>query len=78
MTSAEKIMWERSVFKGFHYTTLVSDGNTKTFRPLSDLNVYSEDVALAKEKCFKANIWIASSKIHQLHVTPLSKLKIES
>ena len=30
---------------------MVSDGDARTFRHLSDLKVYGEDVALAKEEC---------------------------
>ena len=49
--TAAEIMWGRSEFKGFRYTTMVSDGDARTFRHLSDLKVYGEDVALAKEEC---------------------------
>ena len=49
--TAAEIMWGRMVFKGFRYTTMVSDGDARTFRHLSDLKVYGEDVTLAKEEC---------------------------
>ena len=49
--TAAEIMWGRSESKGFRYTTMVSDSDARTFRHLSDLKVYGEDVALAKEEC---------------------------
>ena len=50
MTAAE-ILWNRSLEKGFLYTTMVSDGDARTFKHLCELNVYGEDVSLTKEEC---------------------------
>lgn len=49
VTSAE-IMWQRSVAEcGMRYTTLLSDGDSKTLKHLLDLNVYDEPIK--KEEC---------------------------
>ena len=47
---AAEIMWARSLDRGFRYTTVVSDGDAKTFRHLCDMRVYGE-VVIAKEEC---------------------------
>ena len=47
---AAELLWERSVQRGFRYTTLLSDGDARTFKHLCDLRVYG-DVELEKEEC---------------------------
>ena len=48
---AAELRWNRSVDRGFRYTTLLSDGDAKTLKHLTDLNVYGDDVVLEKEEC---------------------------
>ena len=50
MTAAE-IMWGRSLGRGFQYTIMVSDGDSRTFRHLCNLKVYRKDVVLVKDQC---------------------------
>ena len=40
--TAAEILWNRSLEKGFRYTTMVSDGDARTFKHLCELNVYGE------------------------------------
>ena len=48
---AAEILWSHSLEKhNFRYTTLLSDGDAKTFKHLCSLNVYG-DVSLTKEEC---------------------------
>lgn len=47
--AAERI-WKRSEKNGFRYTTLVSDGDSKTFSHLNDLKVYP-DLQITKVEC---------------------------
>ena len=49
--TAAEILWNRSGIHDFRYTTLLSDGDAKTFTHLCSLNVYGEDVSLVKEEC---------------------------
>ena len=49
--AAAEMLWERSVERHrFRYTTIVSDGDAKTFKHLCDRRVYG-DVELKKEEC---------------------------
>lgn len=41
-TEAAERIWKRSEKHGFRYTTLVSDGDSKTFAHLTDLNLYKD------------------------------------
>ena len=51
VTVAEDL-WDRSVDKhGFRYTTGLSDGDAKTFKRLSEMEVYGPDVKIEKEEC---------------------------
>ena len=43
-------LWNRSLKRNFRYTTLLSDGDAKTYKHLCDLNIYG-DVELQKEEC---------------------------
>ena len=44
-------LWDRSVDRhGFHYTTILSDGDAKTFKRLSEMEVYGPDVKIEKEE----------------------------
>lgn len=45
-----KVLWKRSTDKGFSYTTLVSDGDCKTFNELLSLKPHS-DIEIEKEEC---------------------------
>ena len=47
---AAEILWNRSMERGFRYTTMVSDGDSKSFRHLTNLRVYG-DVEVHKEEC---------------------------
>ena len=44
-------MWSRFEAMGFRYTTLVSDGNCKTFNELNSLKPYRPIIAIKKEEC---------------------------
>ena len=47
-----RLMWKRSVEKhGLRYTTMLSDGDSKSFALLSELNVYGADIQIMKEEC---------------------------
>lgn len=49
---AAEILWKRSVdVCNMQYTTVLSDGDSKTFQHLLSLNVYGEDVKISKEEC---------------------------
>ena len=49
--AAAEMLWERYVDRHrFRYTTIVSDGNAKTYKHLCDRRVYG-DVVLKKEEC---------------------------
>ena len=49
---AAEAIWKRSVSKhGFHYTTVLSDGDTKTVDHLYKLSPYGEGIAINKEEC---------------------------
>ncbi|GFV32625.1 uncharacterized protein TNCV_441171 [Trichonephila clavipes] len=50
MKAAAKI-WFRSEACGFHYTTLLSDGDAKTHKFLNSLKIYGPDVEILKEEC---------------------------
>lgn len=47
---AEKI-WKRSEEHGFRYTTMLSDGDTKTILYLQSLKIYGEEYDIQKEEC---------------------------
>ena len=44
-------MWSRSEAMGFRYTTLVSDGDCKTFNELNSLKPYGPTIAIKNEEC---------------------------
>ena len=48
--AAAESLWNRSLERDFRYTTLLSDGDAKTYKHLCDLNIYG-DVELQKEEC---------------------------
>lgn len=50
MEAAYKI-WCRSEKLGFRYTTILSDGDSKTFNYLNDKKVYGSDILIKKEEC---------------------------
>ena len=47
---AAEHLWTRSLNRGFRYTTMLSDGDAKTFNHLTSLQVYG-DVVIQKEEC---------------------------
>ena len=49
VVAAERL-WKRSIKYGLRYTTLLSDGDSKTFLHLKKLNVYGP-IAVKKEEC---------------------------
>lgn len=50
ITVAEKI-WKRSIDYGFRLTTMLSDGDCKTFNHLQQLKIYGSNYELVKEEC---------------------------
>lgn len=44
-------LWKRSESIGFRYTTVLSDGDFKTFIHLQQMNVYGSDISITKEEC---------------------------
>lgn len=49
--NAAEILWKRSEECGLRYTTLLSDGDAKTFNHLVNTKVYGPHVSLTKEEC---------------------------
>ena len=50
--AAAEILWKRSVAKcKMRYTTVLSDGDAKTYKHLQDLSVYGPGVSVEKEEC---------------------------
>lgn len=49
--AAAEILWKRSEQLGFRYTTMLSDGDSKAFTHLKNINVYGKDVTITKEEC---------------------------
>ena len=47
---AAEILWNRSMERGFRYTTMVSDGDSRSYNHLTNLRIYG-DVELHKEEC---------------------------
>ena len=47
---AAESLWNRSLEHDFHYTKLLSDGDTKTYKHLCDMNACG-DLELQKEEC---------------------------
>ena len=48
---AAEMLWDRSLNRGFRYTTMVSDGDSRTFNRLTEMKVYGDDITIAKEEC---------------------------
>ena len=47
---------------GFRYTTIVLDGDARTLKHLSELNMYGEDVGLTKEECiYRVVKWLGTA-----------------
>lgn len=44
-------MWQRSEELGFRYTSVVSDGDSKTYDQLTSLNIYGEEAKIVKQEC---------------------------
>ncbi len=66
-----KRIWERSIEKhGLRYTTMLSDGDSKSFTAISKEKVYGESVTIEKEECV--------SHVSKRMGTALNNLKSES
>lgn len=50
-TEAAKRLWKRSEDLGFRYTSVISDGDSKTHDLLQSLNIYGEDIQIEKQEC---------------------------
>lgn len=51
-TKAAEHLWNRSIEKNqMRYTTILSDGDAKTFSHLKSIAPYGEDIPVTKEKC---------------------------
>ncbi|KYN05934.1 hypothetical protein ALC62_03128, partial [Cyphomyrmex costatus] len=50
-TAVAEIIWKRSQEYGFRYTTMLSDGDSKTFSHLQNLNIYGQKYEIKKEEC---------------------------
>ena len=48
---AAVLLWKRSEQHGLRYTTILSDGDAKTFLELNAVRPYGDDVAINKEEC---------------------------
>ena len=48
---AAETLWDRSLNRGFRYTTMVSDGDSRTFNRLTEMKVYGDDITIVKEEC---------------------------
>ena len=48
---AAVILWKSSEEYGLRYTTMLSDGDSKTFLELNNVKPYSETVTINKEEC---------------------------
>ena len=47
-----KLLWQRSVEKyRLRYTTMLSDGDSKSFALLNEMNVYGSDIQIMEEEC---------------------------
>lgn len=45
------ILWTRSLDYNFRYTTLLSDGDSKAFSRIQELQVYGPEIQIVKEEC---------------------------
>jgi len=48
--AAAEMLWDRSLDCGFRYTAMVLDGDSRSYRRLTEMNVYSDDVTITKEQ----------------------------
>ena len=44
-------MWDRSLDRRFRYTTMVLDGDSRTFKRLTEMKIYGDDMKITKEEC---------------------------
>ncbi|GFV37605.1 uncharacterized protein TNCV_4982271 [Trichonephila clavipes] len=69
-------LWQRSEDNGFRYTTLLSDGDAKTYQYLNTKEVYSLEIKIKKEECIN-HAALAHDEVpgpHVKHVkTPLKE-----
>ena len=47
---AVEIVWQSFLNSGFRYTTMMLDGDARTFKHLTEKKVYGDDVTIEKEK----------------------------
>lgn len=50
-TEAADRLWRRSINYNLRYTTLLSDGDSKAFTHLQNINIYGGNVIIEKEEC---------------------------
>ena len=48
---AAEVIWKRSTDKSLRYTTMRSDGDSKTWHHLQEVAPYGDDVEIQKEEC---------------------------
>ncbi|GFU86672.1 uncharacterized protein TNCV_2880921 [Trichonephila clavipes] len=69
-------LWQRSEDNGFQYTTLLSDGDAKTYQYLNTKEVYSPEIKIKKEECIN-HAALARGEVPGPHVnhvkTPLKE-----
>ncbi|GFS14257.1 hypothetical protein ElyMa_003158500 [Elysia marginata] len=62
-----EILWSRSVERhGLQYTIMVSDGDSKAFNRLLEVEPYGPDVSLSKENCTNHVGKCLSKTLHNL------------
>ncbi|GFX54445.1 uncharacterized protein TNCV_2593791 [Trichonephila clavipes] len=58
-------LWERSESIGFQYTTLLHDGDSKSFLELKERNVYRSETQIKKEECINhVSKWLGTALRH--------------
>lgn len=50
-TEAAERMWRRSEDMGFRYTSIISDGDSKSHENFQSLQIYGEGIAIDKQEC---------------------------
>ena len=50
-TEAARILWGRSEERGFRYTGFLSDGDSKAYTVVSNLNIYGQEYPIEREEC---------------------------
>ena len=69
-----KVLWSRSVERlNLRYTTVVSDGDSKTIQALNEMKPYGEDVPIVKHECVVHVQKRVGKAIINLHTNPPSE-----